>query len=93
MKKAATTLRNLERTTEFMGALNSEIGKLLFEDLAMLLDEKFTLIYEEKSDKRDRAIFSACKYIAGRWNSIIDNHSVNAKEMRRLEEKAGREII
>jgi hypothetical protein len=36
-----TTIRNLSETTEFMEALNTKTGQVLFKDLMLLLDEKF----------------------------------------------------
>lgn len=82
-----STIRNLEKTSEFMVALNSEVGKLLFQDLIKLMDEKFKLIYEEKSTERDRAIFSACKYIGERWNKIIDVHEKSITNLKVIKEQ------
>jgi len=82
----ATTLRNLEQTTEFRAALNTKVGKLLFDDLILLLDEKFKLIYEGNADERDKAIFSACKYIGNRWNELIIKHDKNVSKLEKIHE-------
>ena len=74
---AATTMRNLERNTRFKEALDSEMGKLLFEDLIILLDEKFNLIVEGKESEQDKAIFKACQVIGERWNKRIKGYIGN----------------
>jgi|TARA_Y100000310_G_scaffold71322_1_gene67159 hypothetical protein len=79
-----TTIRNLSETAEFMEALNTKTGQVLFKDLMLLLDEKFKLIYNENSNEQDRAIFSACKHIAKRWNSLIEKHSKNVGMLERV---------
>tara|TARA_Y100000310_G_scaffold236502_1_gene239694 strand:+ start:13170 stop:13490 length:321 start_codon:yes stop_codon:yes gene_type:complete len=81
-----TTRRNLAETAEFMEALNSEVGQILFKDLMVLLDEKFKLIYQENSNEQDRAIFAACKHIGNRWNDIIAKHSNNVSNMEQIRE-------
>ena len=89
----ATTIRNLEKTTEFMIALNSEVGRVLFNDLVLLLDQKFELIYKDEADEKDRAIFTACKYIGSRWNKLIEAHGKGVDRMQKLQDKRNRKII
>jgi len=89
----ATTIRNLEKTTEFMIALNSEVGRVLFNDLVLLLDQKFELIYKDEADEKDRAIFTACKYIGSRWNKRIEAHGKGVDKMQKLQDKRNRKII
>ena len=79
-----TTIRNLSETAEFMEALNTKTGQVLFKDLMLLLDEKFKLIYNENSNEQDRAIFSACKHIAKRWNGLIGKHSKNVSTLEKV---------
>jgi len=89
----ATTIRNLEKTTEFMIALNSEVGRVLFNDLVLLLDQKFELIYKDEADERDRAIFTACKYIGSRWNKLIEAHSKSVGKLQKLQDERNRKTI
>ncbi len=79
-------IKQLAKTTDFMTALNTEIGRVLFADLVALLDEKFKLIYEEKASDVDRAMFSACKEIGRRWNKKIDSHSKNTTAYKQIDE-------
>ncbi len=81
---AATTMRNLERNTRFKEALDSAIGKLLFEDLIILLDEKFNLIIEGNDTEQDRAIFKACQTIGGRWNERIKGYIANCNTINKV---------
>lgn len=76
---AAVTMRNLERSSKFKDALDTEVGRLIFDDLILLLDEKFMLIYNEEDKPMDRAIFKACTIIGERWNKILKQYmgSVN----------------
>ena len=89
----ATTLRNLEKTTEFMAALNTEVGKALFNDLVLLLDQKFELIYKGEANERDKAVFDACKYIGNRWNKIIEVHGKGVDKMQRLQDRKNKKVI
>jgi len=89
----ATTIRNLEKTTEFMIALNSEVGRVLFNDLVLLLDQKFELIYKDEADERDRAIFTACKYIGSRWNKLIEAHGKSVGKLQKLQDERNRKTI
>jgi hypothetical protein len=66
-----------------MAALNTEVGKALFNDLVLLLDQKFELIYKDEANERDKAIFDACKYIGNRWNKIIEVHGKGVDKMQR----------
>ena len=91
MEAEATTLRNLARTTQFTTALNTEIGKVLFNDLVLLLDEKFKLIYNEDATEQDKAIFKACKIIGNRWNKLIEGHDKNLKKYKLMEAKKNKE--
>ena len=92
-KVEETTLRNLSETIEFHSALNTEIGRLLFDDLLLLLDQKFKLIYEGESTERDKAVFEACKYIGDRWNSIIQKHDKNLAAYKMVKDTHNQERI
>ena len=81
---AATTMRNLERNTRFKEALDSEMGKLLFEDLIILLDEKFNLIVEGKETEQDKAIFKACQTIGERWNKRVKGYIGNCNTVNKV---------
>lgn len=88
-----TTIRNLSANVDFIEALKSEVGKVLFADLIKLLDEKFKLIYEESASERDKAIFSACKYIGGRWNKIISRYEKDARTLKEVREIKNRKVV
>jgi hypothetical protein len=79
--------RRLEQTTEFMNALKTPVGKILFEDLADILTECFTKIYTEVATERDKAMFSVCKEIGDRWNKRMDIHVANMDKFKTLEAK------
>ncbi len=79
---AATTMRNLERSSHFKEALDTEIGKLLFDDLILLLDEKFNLIVDGKETEQDKAIFKACQIIGDRWNKILKSYIASCNKIK-----------
>jgi hypothetical protein len=79
---AATTMRNLERSTHFKEALDTEIGRLLFDDLILLLDEKFNLIVDGKETEQDKAIFKACQIIGDRWNKILKKYIASCNKIK-----------
>ena len=89
----ATTVRNLEETTGFMEALNSNIGKLLFDDLLLMLDRKFKLIYEEKATEQDKADFRALKFIGNRWNDLIQKHGHNSNAYQKIQTEKNEELM
>ncbi len=78
---AATTMRNLERSSHFKEALDTEIGRLLFDDLILLLDEKFNLIVDDKAKDQDKAIFKACSIIGDRWNKILKSYIISCNKV------------
>ncbi len=80
---AAVTMRNLERSTRFKEALDTEVGRLLFDDLILLLDEKFNLILDDKATEQDRAVFKACSIIGERWNKILKSYVVSCNKIKK----------
>ncbi len=80
--------RQLEKTMDFNVALNTPVGKELFKDLILLLEEKFHKIYAdpENVDAQDVAVFGACKWIAARWNMKIDTHKFSASQMEKIQQ-------
>jgi len=92
-KIEATTLRNLEETTGFMEALNSSVGRLLFDDLILMLDKKFKLIYEEDATEQDKADFRALKFIGNRWNELIQKHSHNTNAYQAIQIEKNKDLI
>lgn len=80
---SATTMRNLERSTRFKEALDTEIGRLLFDDLILLLDEKFNLIVDDKATEQDKAIFKACSIVGGRWNKILKKYIASCEKIKK----------
>ncbi len=80
---AATTMRNLERSSHFKEALDTEVGRLLFDDLILLLDEKFNLIVDDKATEQDRAIFKACSIIGDRWNKILKKYIASCSKIKK----------
>ncbi len=79
---SATTMRNLERSSRFKDALESEYGKLLLDDLILLLDEKFKKIIDGKDDELDRAVFKACQIVGDRWNKKIKAYVANCNKIK-----------
>lgn len=92
-KIEATTLRGLSETTEFMVALNSEVGRLLFDDLLLMLDQKFKLIYEEEATEQDKADFRALKFIGNRWNELIQKHGHNTEVYQAIQTEKNKEML
>ncbi len=80
---AATTMRNLERSSHFKEALDTEIGRLLFDDLILLLDEKFQLILDDKANEQDRAVFKACSIVGDRWNKILKGYITTCNKIKK----------
>ncbi len=80
---AATTMRNLERSSHFKEALDTEIGRLLFDDLILLLDEKFNLIVDDKASAQDKAVFKACQIIGDRWNKILKGYIASCNKIKK----------
>ncbi len=80
---SATTMRNLERSTRFKDALDTEIGRLLFDDLILLLDEKFNLIVDDKATNQDKAVFKACSIIGDRWNKILKGYIATCNKIKK----------
>ena len=90
----ATTLRNLEETTGFMEALNSSVGRLLFDDLILMLDQKFKKIYEETNcTAQDKADFRALKFIGNRWNDLIAKHNHNTDVFHAAQSAKNKDIM
>jgi len=65
----------------------------LFNDLVLLLDQKFELIYKGEANERDKAVFDACKYIGNRWNKIIEIHGKSVDKMQRLQDRKNKKVI
>lgn len=59
-----------------MEALQSEVGRILFDDLVELTDRSLKAIYDSDGEikESDKQMLKACKFIAGRWNRHIQNH-------------------
>ena len=80
---SATTMRNLERSSHFKEALDTEMGRLLFDDLILLLDQKFNLIVDDKATDQDKAIFKACSFIGNRWNKILKGYIATCNKIKK----------
>lgn len=81
---AAVTMRNLAASSKFKDALDTEIGRMLFEDLISLLDEKFNLIVDGKETDEDKAIFRVCSIIGERWNRKLKGHIANCNKINKI---------
>lgn len=77
-KKNATSLLSvLGKDKQFMNAIDGPVGQELMKDAVSCIEDKMSLILQEKDEPKDRAELKAYLAIITKWQGAINRYSKN----------------
>ena len=76
-KRASILLSVLGKDKAFKNALETPIGQELLKDAVSSIEDKISLILEEKDAQNDRAELRAYMNIVNKWTNIINQYNKN----------------
>ena len=76
-KNASNLLSVLGRDKQFINAIDSSLGQELLKDATSCIEDKISLILQEKDEPQDRAEIKAYLTIINKWQGIINRYNKN----------------
>ena len=76
-KNASQLLSVLGRDKQFINALDTPLGQELLKDATKCVEDKISLILQEKDEPKDRAELKAYLAIITKWSGIINQYNKN----------------
>lgn len=76
-RNASNLLSVLGRDKAFLNALDTPVGQELMKDCVSCVEDKVSLILQEKDEPRDRAELKAYMQILGKWQNIMNRYNKN----------------
>ena len=76
-KNASSLLSVLGRDKQFINAVDSSLGQELLKDATSCIEDKMSLILQEKDELGDRAEIKAYLSIINKWQGIINRYNKN----------------
>ena len=76
-KNASNLLSVLGRDKQFINALETPLGQELLKDAVRCIEDKISIILQEKDEPKDRAELKAHLAIVTKWSKIINQYNSN----------------
>jgi hypothetical protein len=77
---ASSLLSVLGRDRQFVNAIESPEGQELMKDAVSSVEDKISLILQEKDEPKDRSELKAYLNILSKWQGIINNYHKNKEK-------------
>lgn len=76
-KNASQILSALGKDKQFLNALETPLGQELLKDAVSCIEDKISLILQEKDEPKDRAELKAYMNITKKWSDVINRYNKN----------------
>ena len=83
VKRSNLVLSSLNKTHQFVRAMETPVGKEILSDILNTLNEKLELIITEKATEQDKAEFRVLYRLATQYSDKINNYIKNTERIKK----------